>query len=505
TITPAGVDTAAVGVDYSWCDDSQLVEGIYFPEMATIYVNVSAQDTIPDYCDPNEGYYSWWFYIPDDDTIPPTFENPGPGFVSTRISFVPTIEIIDSSGVATEPGWAPMFIYDTDGELEISADTVAGQIDSCHTEGEVVRCFCSAVAPIGPYSDTCTVLIRVVACDDDHDFCRDDDRSCGDTTFEVPVLAGPQAEVVEPLPNTITACDDQEIIIHLWDPDGVDPSSVELRINDSTYTTDDPRLVYDDSLEQLVFSPGEGYFGNGEIVTVTLVSASDNLGNPMWDVLTWTFQVDLRAPEPQIVTPENGAMIRSSTPRIEVEITENLAGIDEGSLVMYINGVPYHPGEAGVEWHSGSPLEGMLVFDAQGAEVVFAPGDTVWVRVEVCDAPDYCAPNCGTGTWWFTIEPEVGCYIHPNPFSPDGDGVNEFVVFDYPRMYSESAVLHIFNLRNVEVYTHEIGPIDRYEEFDIRSWRGVDNDGNPVKPGLYMYVITAGGEVLCNGTVVVGR
>jgi len=36
-------------------------------------------------------------------------------------------------------------------------------------------------------------------------------------------------------------------------------------------------------------------------------------------------------------------------------------------------------------------------------------------------------------------------------------------------------------------------------------WDGYDLDGVPARPGVYMYVIEQGGEVICSGTVVLAR
>jgi len=505
-ISADSVDTSAVGVDYSYCDDSQLVDGIYFTEMDTIYIRVIAQDTIPDYCDPNEGFDIWQFYIPDDDTTPPQFTNFTPPYVSTRIAFVPTVEIYDSSGISDIAGYTPILVYDTDGEIVSSCDSVTMSIDNCWTDADsIIHCVYSADNYIGPFNDTCTITFGAYAYDNDHDFCNDDDMTLGDTVWTIPVLSGPQSEPVIPQPDSITACSDQQIIIHLWDPDGVDPSSITLQIEDSVYHISDPRLVYIDSTEQLIFTPDLGYFANEQVVTVTLSNVIDNLGNPMWDILSYSFQVDIEAPISTIQFPSNGMMIRSTAPTMTFGITDNLAGIKLSTIMLYINGIPYSVDGSMLNWASSDNMTGILTFRTELSGLIFPPGDTVWVKLDACDNPDYCGPNCATSTWWFTVEPEVGCYIHPNPFTPNGDNRNEMTIFDYPNMYSEQAKLHIFDMRDIEVFSDDIGPVDEYAEFDIRSWNGKDNNGDLLPPGLYLYVIIKGGEVVCNGTVLLAR
>ena len=505
-ISPDSVDTSAVGVDYSWCDDSQLVGGIYFPELDTIHIRVIAQDTIPDYCDPNEGFDIWQFYVPDDDIMPPQFTDFTPPYVSTRIAFIPTVEIYDSSGISDIAGYTPILVYDTDGEIVSSCDTVTMSIDTCWIDTlGITHCIYVTDNYVGPFNDTCTITFGAYAYDGDRDFCNDADMTPGDTVWTVPVLSGPQAEPIIPQPDSITACSDQEIIIHLWDPDGVDPTSITLQIEDSVYDISDPRLTYIDSTEELIFTPDSGYFHNEQVVNVTLSNAIDNLGNPMWDVLSYSFLVDLEAPALAIQFPQNGMMIRSNEPTMTFGITDNLAGINPSTIMLYVNGIPYSVDGSVLTWTSSDNMSGTLVFRTDLSGLIFPPGDTVWVKLDACDEPDYCDPNCATSTWWFTVEPEVGCNIHPNPFTPNGDNRNEITVFDYPNMYSEQAKLHIFNMRNVEVFSEDIGPIDEYSQFDIRSWDGRDNNGNLLPPGLYLYVIVKGGEVVCNGTVLLAR
>ncbi len=503
-IDPSSADPTELGVDYSWCDDSQLVGGIYFPEGETISVVVSASDLEPDYCEPNWGSFAWSFWVVDDDTTPPAFSNFSPAYVSTQVSFGISVDVCDESGVLGGEPFAPFAVYDTDGEVEASCDTVWLSVSDCWTDTITGLTCCRLVstANVGPFDDTTTVLVRVFAHDGDYDFCNDADPLLGWSDFVVPVLAGPRAEPLEPLPGSITACDDQQIRIRLWDPDGVDLSSITLAVGDSAIAWGDPRLTYDTLAQELIFTPQEGYFFNEELVTVSLTGVLDVLGNPMWDTLSFSFAVDLEPPALSLVFPSEGMMVRTTAPDIAMNVSDNLAGVDVSSIVVSVNGIDYSVDGAVVLY---DPATGELVFQSDAAGLVFPPGDTVWLSLHACDAPDYCAPNCNDTLWWFSVEPEVGCYIHPNPFTPNDDGRNDIVVFDYPYMFSEPAEIRIFDLRNVEVYRGQIGPISAYEDFDLRMWDGRDKNGNPLPPGLYVYIITRGGEIICDGTVVLMR
>ena len=507
TVAPDLTDEAALGIDYSWCEDSQLVAGIYFPEMETIRVTIEAQDNIPDYCNPNESFYDWWFYIPDDDTLPPVFGNFTPDYVSTRVAFGVSVEICDSSSVLDIPGFEPYLLYDTDGEVEISCDTIQLRLDTCITDTllETTCCRYYTDGYIGPYSDTTTVTVRIYAYDGDYDFCNEDDPTPGYDEWAIPVLEGPQAEPVLPLPNTITACDDQIITIHLWDPDGIEESSITLYVAGIAYNCTHTYLSYDAIAEELIFTPPAGFFSNEQTVTVGLSNVLDELGNPMRDPLSYSFQVDLESPELLLMFPDDGLMVRSTAPDIHIEISDNLAGVAPALTNLKVNGMNYNVSDAALDWSSSDNMVGNLYFLTEAAGLVFPPGDTVWLELTACDNPDYCAPNCSNALWSFTVEPDVGCYLHPNPFTPNNDPINDFAIFDYPNMFSESAELYIFNMRNIQVYHAEIGPVSSYEDFDTRWWQGYDDSGKLQTPGLYIYMIIKDGEVVCNGTVVLMR
>ena len=507
TITPELVNPESVGVDYSWCAESLLVGGIYFPERETVIVTAFAQDIEPDYCDPNADTYQWSFWVADDDTMPPAFGNFYPTYVSTQTSFGISIDVCDTSGVLDEPPFAAMVIYDNDGEITIDADTVELDIDTCWTDTitGIKCCHLVSVGNIGPYLDTTTITAFVYVYDGDFDFCNPDDPTLGIGEFTIPVLQGPQAIETEPLRYHTTACADQPITIHLWDPDGIDQSSITLYIDGTPYTIDDSRLTYDTSTEELIFDPGTNFFANNQVVDVMLTRVRDGLGNPMWDTLSYFFWVDIEAPTISLEFPSEESMIRDMSPDIEMHITDNLAGIDPSSIQLLVNGTPYSVDGNILELTLNDSLDGMLYFHSGAAGISFPPGDTVWLNLKACDNPDYCDPNCAENTWWFSVEPEIGCYVHPNPFTPNGDGYNEHTVFDYPNMFSEQAELIVFDMRNVEVYRGKIGSVSNREQIDRRWWDGRDNKGNKLSPGLYIYIIVVNGEIVCDGTVVLMR
>ena len=78
--------------------------------------------------------------------------------------------------------------------------------------------------------------------------------------------------------------------------------------------------------------------------------------------------------------------------------------------------------------------------------------------------------------------------ISPNPFTPNGDGINDRVNISYKLLRVTSAVpvsLEIFDLTGrlvKEVYVGE-NPLGEY----THDWDGLDSANNAVAPGLYLY------------------
>ena len=82
--------------------------------------------------------------------------------------------------------------------------------------------------------------------------------------------------------------------------------------------------------------------------------------------------------------------------------------------------------------------------------------------------------------------------VAPNPFTPNGDGINDAAKISYKLVRVTSPVrvsIEIFALsgRLVKQVHEGEDPIGEYARF----WDGTDNSDRPVAPGLYLYRITA--------------
>ena len=86
--------------------------------------------------------------------------------------------------------------------------------------------------------------------------------------------------------------------------------------------------------------------------------------------------------------------------------------------------------------------------------------------------------------------------VHPRTFSPNGDGLNDFVFFDLNNSGGEPMSGKIFDIHAADVSDIEIlSPVRM-------RWNGKDRSGRAVPDGAYIYQIKVG-ETRVTGTVVV--
>ena len=320
----------------------------------------------------------------------------------------------------------------------------------------------------------------------------------GNIPFHTYPCTGPDVSLEHPFDSAFSACDPESIVLTISDPDGVVDSTILIEVDGNYYTIDSPEVDWCEPT--LIFRPFAG-FSDGETVNICIDSVVDIYGNSIASPQCWEFYIDRTSPNIEIIAPDTTVAVRNYTQNIIFDLNDFGSGIDESTLQFYLNS-----SEQTINLVLTGDSENINCrFNTHDILVQFAPGETISVRISVCDSPDFCGPNCSQLDFTFITVPEAACYIHPNPFTPDGDNINDFAVFDYPSMFAKTAVLKIYNLRGIEVFSQNIGPVDDFSQQMQRQWNGVDNNGNPVSNGIYMYVILVNGEVVCNGTVVVAR
>jgi len=86
--------------------------------------------------------------------------------------------------------------------------------------------------------------------------------------------------------------------------------------------------------------------------------------------------------------------------------------------------------------------------------------------------------------------------VSPNPFTPNSDGYNDQVDFDFSQLGTASnPTVRIFSFNGRLVHT-----LQNISSGSI-SWNGRDSSGNTLSPGVYLYVIEENNQLLGRGSI----
>jgi len=178
----------------------------------------------------------------------------------------------------------------------------------------------------------------------------------------------------------------------------IDTSSLELTVNEDSFTISDPELLWDGT-SILTFAPiPPDTFEDGDTISACLISAADTCGGTIDSVICRTFFVDLSAPVIFNISPAPDTITEDSLPTVEFLLFDSLSGLDTSSILFYVDSIVYTPEISWADscWHiSWTPSS------------PFSPGDTVEVCVYAEDTTDYCEDNILDSCWIFYINPCV--------------------------------------------------------------------------------------------------
>jgi len=89
--------------------------------------------------------------------------------------------------------------------------------------------------------------------------------------------------------------------------------------------------------------------------------------------------------------------------------------------------------------------------------------------------------------------------VRPNPFTPNNDGFNDQVEFDYAGLGLRNPSLQIFDANGISIWSSNGAAAGRF------TWNGRNNNGREVIPGVYLYTLRDQGNNVASGYVVVAR
>ena len=351
-------------------------------------------------------------------------------------------------------------------------------------------------------SESDSVVVFANVCDSIYDYgC-----SCGPncTTYVYWYLVsgnGPIAEPITPPEDIVSACNPQGIWIAITDTQGVDSTTIVAIFGGDTFVCADSELSFRN--DTLFFSPPLNYWTDGETITVELISADDIYGNHLQNSpVEWQFFIDYSPPSAQMTYPQDSCHTYNEQQDVSIEIFDNLAGLWVDSSTISFGDYNFTLEQVLSEISSDS-LYAEVTFDPKNFGISWFPGETVDIVANLCDKPDTCGPNCAIYRWFFILPTDMPCARMPNPFTPNGDGKNDYCQFFAPGMGYDKLEISIFNIHDVLI--REISVPAGENAKKLARWDGLDNNGKPVPEGLYLYVIEANGEIVCDGTITVAR
>jgi hypothetical protein len=275
---------------------------------------------------------------------------------------------------------------------------------------------------------------------------------------------------------------------------GVDSNSVDVTINGAAPSK---MAFLENSTGYMVFCQPDIPFAPLTQVNIS-VSASDLSSSPNTETVSWSFTtggvsvVDGEAPVYCCLEPANGAEAVAGDATVSIGLTDEATGVDFSSARFYIN---------------GSRVSFTVEGDVNSATLrctdhpLFSPGETVEVRLEVCDQAS--PPNCLVlDNYSFTaaLHPAARSASQGAIIPPDGFWAN-----------APEKPLEVSNLPlNWTVRIFDVAG-NRIREFTNRSqtgltwnWDFANDGGQIVTRGLYLIRVTAeNGEVKRTGRFLV--
>jgi hypothetical protein len=88
--------------------------------------------------------------------------------------------------------------------------------------------------------------------------------------------------------------------------------------------------------------------------------------------------------------------------------------------------------------------------------------------------------------------------VSPNPFTPNNDGYNDAVVFNYSQLFNvNSPRVTIFNFEGQVIRSFSVSDLVN----GLIVWDGRDANGRLLKPGVYLYTAFSDGKLLSRGSI----
>uniref|UniRef100_UPI00261BD6EC Ig-like domain-containing protein n=1 Tax=uncultured Tenacibaculum sp. TaxID=174713 RepID=UPI00261BD6EC len=290
--------------------------------------------------------------------------------------------------------------------------------------------------------------------------------------------------------DTATTDEDEPVVIDVLDNDTDVPTSGTLTVSDpanGTVTVDDGGTPDDPSDDTVTYTPDEDFNGT-DTFTYTVC---DNATPANCETATVTVDVNPTPDAFDDIEETNGddpviIDIFDNDNDIPNDGTLTVTNPSNGTVTVDDNGTPNDPSDDVVTYTPNPGFTGTDTF-----------------TYTICDSAT--PPNCSTAT--VTIEVSDPCLTVYNEFSPNGDGINDYLRINCIDNYTNNTV-EIFNrwgntVYKVKGYRND----DASKRFEgISNGRATINSLDKLPVGTYFYLIDLGdGSPVRKGWIYINR
>jgi len=247
------------------------------------------------------------------------------------------------------------------------------------------------------------------------------------------------------------------------DVSGVD--SIDISLKDAAGKKVSGKVSSDES--SATFKPTSAL--KAGIYTAT-AEAEDVAGNSSSAQWIFTVEFDVVPPIITIVSPQDGTRMTEAKPTISASYSDNLAGVDEKSVVLKIDGQDV-TGKASTK---------------NVSQIVYTPDSDLsigphTVNLDVEDNDD----NKASITWSFIVEAKAAGIVNPRNY-PNPFGGNTTIAF---KLTQQSQVtMRIFDFSGSLVKTLKDNEVMEAGPYEI-PWDGKSENGDDLARGVYFGVI----------------